>query len=100
MSEAPSKIVIGGATVARLARGVRLRKDEVRGQMVLLAPERALALDDIAQRIVEALDGERSIDRIAEDFAAAFQAPKEQITADVTAFVQELSDRRMLEIVA
>lgn len=100
MSEAPSKTVIGGATVARLARGVRLRKDEVRGQMVLLAPERALALDDIAQRIVEALDGERSVDQIAEDFAAAFQAPKEQIAADVTAFVQELSDRRMLEIVA
>jgi pyrroloquinoline quinone biosynthesis protein D len=93
-------IVVGGDTVAKLARGVRLRDDEVRGQKVLLAPERAMALDEIAVRIVEALDGERSIDRIADDFAAEFGAPRDQIAGDVTAFVQELADRRMLEVLS
>ncbi|MDK1492537.1 pyrroloquinoline quinone biosynthesis peptide chaperone PqqD [Sinorhizobium sp. 7-81] len=91
--------VISGTSVVKLARGVRLREDQVRGQMVLLAPERAMALDEIAVAIVQALDGKRSLDRIADDFAAQFEAPVAQIASDVKAFVHELAVRRMLEIV-
>lgn len=97
MSDAPG--IIRGDMVVTPARGVRMREDGVRGRMVLLAPERALALDDIAVKIVGALDGKRSLDQIADDFAAEFGAPREQISKDVIAFVQELADRRMLEIV-
>lgn len=88
-----------GTTVARLARGVRLREDPVRGQTVLLAPERALALDEIAVAIAKALDGTRDLDTIAADFARQFEAPKDQVLADVIAFIREFSDRRLLEIV-
>ncbi|RVN83523.1 pyrroloquinoline quinone biosynthesis protein PqqD, partial [Sinorhizobium meliloti] len=35
--------VISGSSVVKLARGVRLHEDPVRGQTVLLAPERAMA---------------------------------------------------------
>ncbi|WP_018237698.1 pyrroloquinoline quinone biosynthesis peptide chaperone PqqD [Ensifer sp. BR816] len=91
--------VISGSSVVKLARGVRLREDSVRGRTVLLAPERAIALDDIAIRIVQALDGKRSLDCIATDFAATFEAPAAQIGNDVVAFVKELSLRRMLELV-
>jgi pyrroloquinoline quinone biosynthesis protein D len=94
----PVAVIVTAQTVAKLARGVRLREDPVRGQTVLLAPERALALDDIAVMIVKALDGERSLDAIAEEFAAKFEAPKEQIIGDVIAFVDEFSKRRMLEL--
>jgi pyrroloquinoline quinone biosynthesis protein D len=66
--------------------------------MVLLAPERAIALDDIAVKIVEALDGTRTLNRIVDDFAAEFAAPREQIAGDVTAFVRELAERRMVEV--
>lgn len=99
MNGEASAATIDGTTVARLARGVRLRDDAVRGQQVLLAPERAMALDDIAVKIVQALDGVRSIDAITDAFAAEFGAPRDQIIGDVSAFVQELSDRRMLEII-
>lgn len=92
-------VAVTGATVARLARGVRLREDPVRGQTVLLAPERALALDEIAVAIVKALDGTRDLDTIAEDFARQFEAPQDQVLADVIAFIREFSDRRLLEIV-
>ena len=92
-------VAVIGATVARLARGVRLREDPVRGQTVLLAPERALALDEIAVAIVKALDGTRDLDTIAADFARQFEAPKDQVLADVIAFIGEFSDRRLLEIV-
>lgn len=91
-------VTVTGVTVAKLARGVRLREDPVRGQTVLLAPERALALDEIAVMIVNALDGERSLDAIAQEFADKFEAPKDQVLADVIAFVDEFSKRRMLEL--
>ncbi|TCN29546.1 pyrroloquinoline quinone biosynthesis peptide chaperone PqqD [Sinorhizobium americanum] len=94
--EAP---VISGSSVVKLARGVRLREDSVRGRTVLLAPERAMALDDIAVAIVGALDGNRSLDKIAADFAETFEAPVGEIAADVMAFVLELSIRRMLEVI-
>jgi pyrroloquinoline quinone biosynthesis protein D len=91
--------VISGSSVVKLARGVRLREDTVRGHTVLLAPERAMALDEIAVKIVAALDGKRSLDRIATDFAAQFEAPVAQIASDVQSFARELAIRRMLEIV-
>mgnify|MGYP004511738269 CR=1 FL=1 len=96
----PVAVTVSAQTVAKLARGVRLREDSVRGQNVLLAPERALALDEIAVMIVNALDGERSLDQIAEEFAAKFEAPKDQILGDVIAFVDEFSKRRMLELIS
>jgi pyrroloquinoline quinone biosynthesis protein D len=93
-----ASIAITGGMIVKLARGVRLRRDDVRGQTVLLAPELAMALDEIAIKIVEALDGKRSIDTIADDFAAEFQAPREQIATDVLAFIRELANRRMLQV--
>ncbi|MGF9566554.1 pyrroloquinoline quinone biosynthesis peptide chaperone PqqD [Neorhizobium sp. BT27B] len=94
----PSVVTVTAQTVARLARGVRLREDEVRGQTVLLAPERALALDEVAVMIVKALDGERDLDAIAQEFSIKFEASKVQILTDVIAFVDEFSKRRMLEL--
>jgi pyrroloquinoline quinone biosynthesis protein D len=89
---------ITGTMIVKLARGVRLRHDPVRGQTVLLAPELAMALDEIAIKIVEALDGKRDLDTIADDFAREFEAPREQIAIDVLAFIRELANRRMLQV--
>lgn len=94
----PTAVIVSGGTIAKLARGVRLRQDPVRAQNVLLAPERALALDEIAVMIVNALDGERTLDEIAGEFAVKFEVPKDQILSDVIAFVDEFSKRRMLEL--
>jgi pyrroloquinoline quinone biosynthesis protein D len=98
MSE-PQSVTIDASMVIKLPRGVRLHQDPVRKQMVMLAPERALALDEIAVIIVKALDGVRSLDQIASDFARDFDAPKDQVLADMIAFAQEFANRRMLEIV-
>lgn len=98
MSE-PQSVRVDASMVIRLPRGVKLREDPVRKQMVLLAPERALALDEIAVAIVRALDGVRSLEEIAVDFAREFEAPKDQVLADILTFAQEFANRRMLEIV-
>ena len=91
--------VITGDSVVKLARGVRLREDPVRGQTVLLAPERALALDPIAISVVKALDGERSLRAIASDFAREFDAETETILADIFEMIAAFSERRLLEFV-
>lgn len=89
---------ISGMSVVKLARGVRLRQDATREKTVLLAPERAMALDDIAIRIVGALDGERSLDHIATDFAAEFGVSVERVSDDIMVFIRQLAARRLLEI--
>ena len=94
---ASSGLKVTGSLIPRLARGVRLHNDPVRGRKVLLAPERALALDEIAVKIIEALDGDRSIDSISTDLARQFGAPRDRVAADIITFLQELADRRMLE---
>lgn len=79
-------------------RGVRLRFDEVRGVWVLLAPERALRLDPVGHAILSRVDGARSLDVIARDLAATFNAPLDQILADSAAYLSQLLDRRILEL--
>ena len=67
MTANAARPAIDGCTVVFLARGVRLREDAVRNQTVLLAPERVIALDEIAVAIIKEIDGHRNLDRIADD---------------------------------
>jgi pyrroloquinoline quinone biosynthesis protein D len=90
-------VTVTAKTVVKLARGVRLREDTVRGQTVLLAPERTFALDDIAVAIVRALDGERDLGTIAENLATRFEAETSVVLKDVIDFVEAFSKRQLLE---
>ena len=99
MSTNAARPEIDGRTVVHLARGVRLHEDAVRDRTLLLAPERAIALDEIAIAIIKEIDGHRSLDRIAEDLSRRFEAPKEQVLHDIVAFIREFINRRTLEIV-
>lgn len=89
---------LGPVSVPVLPRGVRLKIDEVRGRTVLLGPERTIDLDPVAAAIAGAVDGKRSLNEILDHLCAAYNAPREEIEADVTAFLLELADRRLLEI--
>ena len=55
----------------KLATGVRLHRDKVREQDVLLFPEGALVLNDTALEVLELCDGERTLDDIAAVLASA-----------------------------
>ena len=56
-----------------LPRGVRLHFDRVRGSWALLAPERAIALDEIGHAILAEVDGARDVRTIAASLAAAIR---------------------------
>jgi pyrroloquinoline quinone biosynthesis protein D len=83
--------------VPRLPRGVKLRFDEVRGKHVLLAPERAFGLDDIAVTVVELVDGQRSVGEIVGVLAERFQETREVIEGDVIAMLDDLLAKRVIE---
>lgn len=86
------------AAIPRFRRGVRFRFDAVRGQWVLLAPEKLFQPDEIASEILKLVDGARSLDAIAEDLAARFDAPVEVIAADVGAVLDDLAARGAIEM--
>ena len=90
--------MLGNDTVPKLAAGVKLRFDQVRGAWVLLAPERLFQPDEIAVEILKLVDGQRTLSAITDALTAQFQAPRTVIAADVAALLQDLNDRGALLI--
>lgn len=84
--------------VPALPRGVRLRFDESRQQWFLLGPERVFEPDETAIEILQRIDGVRSVEAIAKDLAATFEADRDEIAADVMAFLRGLADQRMVDL--
>ena len=78
-----------------LLRGVRPHEDRVRGMWMLLAPERALKLDDIGRAILGECDG-ATFGEIVARLAARFDAPPERIEQDARAYLDGLRARRMV----
>jgi pyrroloquinoline quinone biosynthesis protein D len=90
--------VISSQARPRLPRGVRLIHNEAQGGWVLLAPERVFKADAIAAEILKRCTGETTLAAIVDDLATVYQAPRERILADVTALLQGLSEKRLLEL--
>lgn len=76
-----------------LPRGVRLHNDLVRGNMVLLAPEKAIELDEIGVAILTRVTGQASFAQIISDLASTYYAPVDQIETDVQRFLIGLRAR-------
>jgi pyrroloquinoline quinone biosynthesis protein D len=79
----------------RLRAGVRLLHDRVCGRPVLVGPARALILDATARAVVELIDGSRTVDEIVDALDA--RAPREVVRRDVTAFLEAIAARRMVD---
>jgi len=80
-----------------ILRGVRPHFDKVRNVWLLLAPERALKLDDIGRAILDEVDGERTFGEITATLAAKYDAPIERIAGDARTYLLGLMARRMVE---
>ncbi|MBX6741087.1 MAG: pyrroloquinoline quinone biosynthesis peptide chaperone PqqD [Acetobacteraceae bacterium] len=87
---------MAGSSVPRLARGVRLREDAARGRWVVMAPERMFIPDETALEILRLVDGVRSLDAIADDLAARFDAPREEILQDTAALLEDLAAKGVI----
>ncbi len=90
--------MIDDTATPKLPRGVKLQFDSARDHWVLLGPERILKPDVVAVEILKRIDGETSIDAIVDDLAATFKADRAQILKDVRSFLENLSDKRMIDV--
>ena len=81
-----------------LPRGVRLKHDALRGEWVLLAPERLLKLDAVSVEVLKRCTGDASLSSIVDDLASAFDAPRERIAADVEAMLSGLVAKRLVDM--
>lgn len=85
------------ADIPFLPRGVRVKRCEVRKGWFLLAPERAVKLDQVGAHILDALDGQRDFAGVVAHLAAKFDAPTQRIEADAGKFLTDMVNRRMVE---
>src|SRR2546423_13258809 len=79
-----------------LPRHAKLKFDESRQVWVILAPERVLAPDEIAVEVLKLCDGVRSVADLVEQLAIKYAAPRDAISADVVAMLQDLADKGFL----
>jgi coenzyme PQQ biosynthesis protein PqqD len=86
------------ASHPHLPRGVRLRRDEVRGRWILLAPERIFEINGISAAVLGLCDGERDLKTIVCELAASYSAPEAKIQSDVVAMLKDLMSKRVLEL--
>jgi len=82
----------------KLPRGVRLTHNEAQGGWVLLAPERVFKAEGPAHEIIKRCTGEATLNEIVDDLAKAFNAPRGQIMTDVTAMLDGLIEKRLVEV--
>src|SRR5262249_30981686 len=71
-------VTISAASKPVLPKGVRLTENPAQG-WVLVAPERVFKADNIAVTILKRCDGVATVAQMAEEFAAAYKAPRERI---------------------
>jgi pyrroloquinoline quinone biosynthesis protein D len=87
---ASRNISISEASRPKLPRHARLKFDETRQVWVILAP------DEIAVEVLKLCDGECSVADMVDQLAAKYAAPREAISTDVVAMLQDLADKGFL----
>ncbi len=86
------------SAVPRFAAGMKFRFDTVRERWVVLGPERLFLPDEHAVEILKLVDGQRSLDDIADALAVRFDAPRETIATDVTAMLRDLAEKGAIRL--
>ena len=81
-----------------LPRGVRLREDKIRARWVLLGPERIFEIDGIGVEILKRCKGLLTLDEMSRELASSYDAPVEQVSPDVHAFIADLAQKRIIDL--
>jgi pyrroloquinoline quinone biosynthesis protein D len=79
-----------------LRRGVRRQFDATRNTAVLLAPERVIVLDDVADANIGECNATATVQKIIESLASRYATAPEDIAADIINFLQDLVDKGLV----
>ena len=92
------RAIVSQHSVPSLPKHVRIQFDAVRNAYAVLSPERVFWPNDISLDILRRCDGRTDVGGIVAGLAAEYGATEEEIAADVTAFLQEWSDRLLVKL--
>ena len=84
--------------VPSLPKHVRIQHDPVRQAFAVLSPENVFWPNEISLEILRRCDGRSPVAEIVADLAREYNAPEEDVAADVTAFLQEWSDKLLVKL--
>lgn len=99
MAEAAPRVraIIEVTTKPVMPPHIKLRHDAGRGRWIILAPERLFDPDDVAVEVLKLCDGQRTVADIADQLAKEYNAPVNEITADVIEMLQDLADKGVVK---
>ena len=84
--------------VPALPKHVRIQYDPVRQAFAVLSPENVFWPNEISLEILRRCDGGATVEKIVADLAREYNAPEEEVAADVAAFLQEWSDKLLVKL--
>jgi pyrroloquinoline quinone biosynthesis protein D len=92
-----TRTMIGADSRPTMPPYIKLRHDEGRGRWLILAPERVFDPDDVAVEVLKLCDGSRTVGDIAGTLAKEYNAPEDEIQADIVAMLQDLADKGVVK---
>lgn len=98
MTTPRERAVVSLRSVPSLPKHVRIQYDPVRQAFAVLSPEKVFWPNEISLDILRRCDGAASVGHIVADLAADYDAGEEDVAADVSAFLQEWSDKLLVKL--
>jgi len=91
------RTVISAASKPAMPPHIKMRHDAGRDRWIILAPERVFDPDEIAVEVLKLCDGARTVGDIADHLAKEYNAPREDIEADIITMLQDLADKGVVK---
>ena len=98
MTALRERTMVSPHAVPSLPKHVRIQHDPVRQAFAVLSPENVFWPNEISLEILRRCDGRSPVGKIVADLAREYNAPEEDVAADVTAFLQEWSDKLLVKL--
>ena len=98
LKQLKQRVFVSVESIPKLSNHIKLHHDKVRGQWVLLAPERVLELVGPAADIIKQCNGVNSVEEIINLMCSEYNASRDEIQSDVIEMLQLLLDKKFLLI--
>lgn len=98
MTALRQRALVSPTSVPALPKHVRIQYDPVRQAFAVLSPEKVFWPNDISLDILRHCDGHATVEKIIAALATEYNADASDVADDVTAFLQEWSDKLLVTL--
>jgi pyrroloquinoline quinone biosynthesis protein D len=98
MTALRERAMVSPRSAPSLPKHVRIQFDPVRQAFAVLSPEQVFWPNDISLDILRHCNGRSTVSQIIAHLAAEYDAAEDDVAADVTAFLQEWSDKLLVRL--